>query len=94
MKIQEARFYQAVSVPSGRSSRQAVTHVTSKHFDLRFEYPFLYVKGRESDQVTLATVFNICYLIEAPHEQASGESDTGRVKRSAKKSNTVVEHEL
>lgn len=94
MKIQEARFFQVVSVPLGKASRQAVTHVTDKHYDLWFEYPFLRVKSRESEHVTLATVFNICYLVEAPHEQAPSESDTSRTKRPAKKPSAVAEHQL
>jgi len=44
MRVSEARFYQVVTVPDTQGRRNAVTHVTNKHHDLWFEYPFLHIQ--------------------------------------------------
>ncbi len=95
MRVSEARFYQVVTVPDTQGRRNAVTHVTNKHHDLWFEYPFLHIQDRVSKAKTLATVANICYLVEEEaNEQAASESDTQRVKRPTKKSGALAEHKL
>jgi len=53
MRVSEARFYQVVTVPDTQGRRNAVTHVTNKHHDLWFEYPFLHIQDRVSKAKTL-----------------------------------------